>query len=180
MAQSLLDMIEDEIAIAQDTEFATESIPCPALEAPASIKSVRRSSFTSGEDTYFTLQIRWEIDSEEAREETRMDKVFVDQSIFLNLDHDSCLNMEAEADQQVWVVEKDSNPEFGRLIKWLKSTGWEMPSGWIRFWSQLSDDIVGKEALVKVKQRPRKTKELGDDGEPVVITQAYIASIAKA
>lgn len=179
MAQSLLDMIEQEIEIAQNTEFATEAIPCPALEAPASIKSVRRSSFSSGEDTYFTLQIRWEIDSEEAREETRMDKVFVDQSIFLNLEHDKCLNMEAEADQQVWVVEKDSNPEFGKFIKWLKSTGWEMPSGWIRFWAQLSDDIVGKEALVKVKQRPRKTKELDDEGEPIIVIQAYIASIAK-
>ena len=147
---------------------------------PASIKSVRRSAFVSGEDSYFMLNIRWEIDSEEAREETRMDKVYVDQSIFLNLDHDSCMNMEAEAEHQVWVVEKDSNPEFGRLIKWLKSTGWEMPSGWIRFWSQLSDDIVGKEALVRVKQRPRKTKELDDDGEPVVVTQAYIASVVKA
>lgn len=177
---SLLDLIEDDIAIAQNEEFATESIPCPAVEAPATIKSVRRSAFASGETTYHTLQIRWEIDSEEAREETKMDKVFVDQNFFLNLDIEKSKNLDADdANQQLWVIEKDSNPAFGRFMKWLKSTGYEMPASWIKFWVELSDDLVGKEALVRVKQRPRKTKELDDDGEAIVVIQAYVDSVAK-
>jgi hypothetical protein len=176
---TLLDMIEDDIELAQTEEFATESIPCPATEAPATIHKIRRSNFTSGEDTYFMLNLTWLIDSEEAREETKMDKVYVDQSIFLNLDLDKCANMEAEsADDQLWIVEKDSNPEFGKLLKWLKTTGYERPTSWIKFWVELSDELKGKEAFVKVKQRPRKTKELDEDGEAIMVTQAFVASVA--
>ncbi len=180
MSQTLLEMLEDDIAIAQDEEFATEEIPCPAVEAPGTITRVRRSVFTSGENTYHALAITYLLDSEEAREVTRRDKVYVDQMFFLNLDLEASKNMEAEdADQQLWVIEKSSNPEFGRWLKWLKSAGYEMPVGWARFWTQLSDDIIGKEGLVKVKQSPRKSKtEVDEDGEPVVIVRAMVSAVA--
>ncbi len=181
MSQTLLDLIEEDIAIAQDDEFATEIIPCPEVEAIGTIVKVSRRAFTSGEETYHLLSIRWEVDSEEAREETKQDKVFVNQDMFLRLDTDNCKNMDADdAENQLWVVDKDANPSFGKLIKWAKSTGFEMPGSWIKFWTELSDEFVGKEALLRIKQSLRKSKELDEDGNPIKVVQAYVASVAKA
>lgn len=176
---TLLEMLEDDIEIAQNSEFATESIPCPALEAPGAITKIRRTSFVSGENTYHVLSITYLLDSEEAREETKTDKVYVDQSFFLNLDTEKCKNMEADdANQQLWVIEKETNPAFGRWMRWLKTTGYTMPSGWIKFWTELSDELVGKEGLVRVKQRPYKTKDLDEEGQPVIRIQAFVDAVA--
>lgn len=178
MSQTLLDMIEEDIAIAQDIEFSTENIQCPALEASAKIMRISRNSFTSGEDTYHTLTVRWEIDDEGAREVTKQDKVFVDQTMFLKLDEEKSKNMDAaNVEDQLWVIPVDGNPDFGKFMKWAKAAKYEMPSSWIKFWISLSDDFVGKEAFVKVKQRLRKTKILDVDGNPETVVQAYIAAV---
>jgi hypothetical protein len=96
MSQTLLDLLDHDIEIAQDVEFATESIPCPTGEFPAAIHKIERRTFTSKDGTpYFMLNVRWSVDDEEAREVTKNDKVFVDQGMFLNLEEDKCVNMEA-------------------------------------------------------------------------------------
>lgn len=177
---TLLDMIEDDIELAQGDEFATEVIPCPEGVFDANIHSITRRAFVSGETTYHLLNVRWLIDSEDAREETKMDKVYVDQPMFLNLDIENCRNMESEeAAEQLWVVEKEGNPTFGRFLKWASMIGYERPTSWIKFWVNLEDDLKGKEAMVSVKQSLRKTKELDDDGQPRKVIQSSISGIAK-
>ena len=101
-SQTLLDMLDEDIEIAQDVEFSTENIQCPEVEAPGKISKITRRSFSSDGKVYYMLNVRWEIDSEEAREEVKQDKVFVDQSMFLNLDEERCKNMDAqEVDAQL-------------------------------------------------------------------------------
>ena len=176
---TLLEMLDQEIAeIQEGTEFATVLAPCPPVEAPGKVTKVERRQIVSGEDTYHLLSITFEIDSEEAREEIKRDKVFCGFDMMLNLDLNNCANMDAkDANEQVWAVDHSSNPSFGILIKWMQSWGWKMPKNFAYFWYYLSDELIGREGLVKVKHRLRKTKEEDVDGNPIKVTQAYISNV---
>ena len=176
---NLLEQLENDIEMAQDIEFNTENILCPQVEAPAKIHKISRQMFVADGVTYHMLGVRWEIDDADAREETKQDRVFVDQSIFLKLDEDSSQLEDKDVNKQLWVILTEGNPEFGRLIKWAKSIGYEMSKTWGKFWVEFPEWAVGKEARVKVKHRPWKTKELDETGEPIVTTQAYVGAVAK-
>jgi len=178
---SLLDLLESEIAMEQDREFSTEIIPCPTGNRIGSISKVTRRKFVSDKgDTSFMLSLQWLIDDEEAREECKSDKVYVEQAIFLNLDEAKSINLEDDdADQQVWVITFDGNPAFGKFMKWLKSDGYIQPAGWVAFWVGFAEEVIGKEALLDVTHSLRKTKELDEEGNPVMVVRANVKALAK-
>lgn len=176
---TLLELLDQEIALIQEgTEFTADIIPCPVIEAPATIVKIDRKNIVSGETTYHLLQIRFEIDSEAAREVVKRDKVFSNLDIFVPLDYENCYNMEAEdANEQVWALKTDESVQLRMLYTWMKSFGWTMPANFVHFWYYLPDHLLGREALVSIKHRLRKTKEEDSEGNPVKVIQDYVANV---
>lgn len=180
MAKNLLASLEEDIALAQDLEFSTENLQIPPMDAPAAIYKINRRHFNSNGDDYYSLNITWEVDSEEAREAIKRDKAFIDQSIFLNLDAENSRFLDEEdGNDQLWVLPAHGNPEFGRFMAWAKSVGYTRPVGWAKFWLQLEDDLKGKEAQIKISEAWRKTKELDEDGNPTKVLRSYVKAVAK-
>lgn len=180
MAKNLLAALEDDIALAQDMEFSTENLQIPPMDAPAAVYKVNRRHFNSSGDDYYSLNITWEVDSEEAREAIKRDKAYIDQTIFLNIDKENSRFLDEEdANDQLWVLPEHGNPEFGRLMKWAKEVGYTRPGSWAKLWLQLEDDLKGKEAQIKISEAYRKTKDLDDDGNPVKVLRSFVKSIAK-
>ncbi len=176
---TLLELLDQDIAAIQEgTEFATTLTPCPPCQGVGTVIKVDRRRIVSGEDTYHLLSIRFELDIEEAREVTKRDKVFSNFDMMLNLDEENCYNMDAEdPNEQVWAVTVAGNPLFGILVKWMESWGWVMPKNFVHFWYYLPDQLIGREALVEVKHRLRKTKEEDADGNPIKVIQDYISNV---
>jgi len=181
MAKNLLAQLEDDIELAQDLAFSTEDINCPVGEFPGVITKVARRTFTSGENTFFMLNVTWSIDDPEVREHCKRDKVFVQQDMFLELDEEHSRFMDEEdAEDQLWVIPGTGNAGFGRFMKWAEDAGYDRPTGWAKFWVTLEDSLKGKEALLRVRERLQKTKDLDDEGNPVMVYRSYIDKVAKA
>lgn len=180
MAKGILAALEEDIELAQDLEFSTENLQIPPMDAPAVITKVSRRHFNSNGTDYYSLNISWEVDSEEAREAVKRDKAFIDQSLFLNIDAEKSQFLDEEdANDQLWVIPSDGNPDFGRFMKWAESVGYVRPNGWAKFWVQLEDDLKGKEAQIKISERYVKTKDEDEDGNPIKVLRSYVRSVAK-
>jgi hypothetical protein len=177
---SLLQDLENDIAIAQDAEFSTENLQVPVGEYPGSITRISRRKFNSNGDDFFCLNVTWELDSDDAREAIQSPKAFIDQTIFLRLDTESSkfLGEGGDANEELWVPALQGNPDFAKLIKWAQAEKYEMRPSWGSFWLNLKDDLAGREAMVKVAERYIKLKsELDDDGNPVKVLRSFVRGI---
>ena len=180
MAKNLLASLEEDIALAQDLEFSTEDLQIPPMDAPGAVIGVSRRHFNKDGNDYYQLSIRWEVDSEEAREAIKRDKALINQDLFINIDREASLYLEEEdANDQLWVIPEAGNPDFGKLMKWATSVGYVRPTGWAKFWVNLEDDLKGKEAQIKISERWQKTKEDDEEGNPIKVKRSYVRSVAK-
>lgn len=180
MSKGLLASLEQDIELAQDLEFSTENLQIPPMEAPAAVHAVSRRHFNSNGTDYYQLSIMWNVDSEEAREAIKRDKAFINQDLFLNIDREASMFLdEADANDQLWVIPEQGNPDFGKFMKWAASVGYERPTGWAKFWVQLEDDLRGKEAQIKIAERYQKTKDEDEDGNPIKVLRSYVKNVVK-
>jgi hypothetical protein len=184
-AQTLLEMLENDLEMTQEV-FSTVNIPCPAGVWDATVSGMgkgkaisRRAGIakTSG-DPYFMLNITFKIEEQEVCEECKQDAVYVSKGIMLRIVEDECVNMDAEeADQQLWVLPKAGNTDFGKFMRWAEGTGYSRPKGWARFWLELNDSLVGKTCKVEVTHKNVVTDELDSEGVPIMVVRANVNSI---
>jgi hypothetical protein len=150
LVNSFLDAVND------DSAMNTEYLVCPELEsAPATVEKIEvnvgtyTDKKTQQERKWANLQLVWDIDSEEARQVVKRDKVSVRQTIMLAFNKDET------------ALDNDNNQTLGRLLKMFDIDKAGKTNG------QLFESFVGRFAYVKVVQRhiQNKEKELQYDGE---------------
>lgn len=184
---SLLSELENDLAM-EDGVFSTVNIPCPVGEFTATVagfgkkgKAIQRRSGvskTSGEP-YFIFNVNFKIEDPEVCEECKQSEVYVTKSIMLRLDEEKCDNLDAtDADQQLWVLPKDGNPEWGKFMRWAEQSGLEREKTWAKFWLTINDQLTGKEAKVTVVHRVLTLDTLDADGNPETEVRAEVKSLS--
>lgn len=163
LVNSFLDAVND------DSAMNTEYLICPELEsAPATVDKIEVSvgtyidKKTQQEKKWANLQLVWDIDSEEAREATKRDKVSVRQTIMLAFNKDET------------ALDNDNNVVLGRLLKMFEIDKAGKTNG------QLFESFVGRFAYVKVVHRQilNKEKEIqyDADGNPRMMPEVVAVS----
>lgn len=153
-----------------EAEFSTEFLICPEIEETgAIIKDYQLKTGTSksngGEEEkpWFALTLKWDIDSEEAREATKRDNVIVSgQPIFLTVKDGK--------------LDKDNNQQLARYFKIFDIN----PAGMTPL--EIFETLKGQYANVKVTHRQLKDKDgnyLLDDEDNVRVS-AEVSAVGKA
>ena len=152
-----------------DQEFNTEYLLCP--EVDSAFGTITDWTFSSGtwtdeqqkERIWANLQLRWEIDSQEAREAIKRDKVIVSQPIMLSITDDGELD-------------KDNNQQLARLMKMFSIKASDH-----RQLKDLFDAFRHQTGYVKVKQRglTNKAKEplLDSEGNQKIVAEVVAVSL---
>lgn len=168
-AEALLNKIMNTPAIQNDEEFNTEYALCPELDS--AFGTVKDWKFTNGtwvdqegkERIWANLQLRWEIDSDEARASMKKDIVIVPQTIMLSITENGELD-------------KDNNQQFARLMKLFSIKPSEH--------ANLFDAFKHQNGWVKVAHRAlqNKAKEplLDDEGNQRYVAEVVAVSLQQA
>lgn len=156
----------------ESQEFNTDYLLCPELDS--AFGTITDWTFNSGtwtdaeqkERIWANLQLRWDVDSQEAREAIKRDKVIVSQPIML------AITDEGELD-------RDNNQQFARLMKLFSIKASDY--GTLK---DLFDAFKHQTGYVKVKQRglTNKSKEplLDDEGNQKFVAEVVAVSLEAA
>jgi len=121
----------------------TQPIPVPEGEWTAQVDSVNANVANTQEGEKLVLNLTWNILDPEVSQETKRDRNLVRQSIFLDVKEDGSLDMGTGKNVQLGKV-RDALGQNDPKKEWRPS------------------DMQGQQAVVRVRQKPRK-----DDPEQV-------------
>ena len=99
---------DPELFLNQETTEAIDTtiIPIPIGDWPAQVYSVkgRETQSKDGTETYFLLDVLWEILDEGVKETTGMDKPLCKHSIFIELTEEGSLDMSKGKNRQIGLL----------------------------------------------------------------------------